>query len=77
MSVDLYPGDKIHLAVPVSAGYPADVRAEAREMAVQLTENYAAMGVTVAFWTATTNLSHPVVVAVFRKPLLMPVEDLS
>lgn len=44
-------------------------------MAVQLTENYAAMGVTVAFWTATTSLSHPVVVAVFRQPLLMPVED--
>jgi len=44
-------------------------------MAVQLTENYAAMGVTVAFWTATTNLSHPVVVAVFRKPMIVPVED--
>jgi hypothetical protein len=63
----LRPGDKIHLAFGVDPHVNREmVQQEALIVARNMTEAYAAQGVTIVRWTANTTLSHPVVVAVFR-----------
>lgn len=67
----LRKGDVIHLAIPYGNGEaPTSVeegQRQAQEMAERLASNYAAMGVTVAFWNASNALTYPIVVAVFRE----------
>jgi hypothetical protein len=70
----LYPGDKIHLQIPV-AGVTrtgallthAEVQSLGEETASSLTEFYAQLGVQVAIWTASTSDPTTRIVAIFRK----------
>lgn len=64
----LYPGDKVHLAVPD----PGDGGARVHQ---ELTAIYASQGVEIICTSAISNLPQCGVVAVFRKPMLIPTEE--
>lgn len=57
----LYPGDIIHLAVPASN------QKHLEEQNELFKESYSNLGVTVVVITGNERLTHPVVVAIFRK----------
>lgn len=63
----LQPGDRIHLAFPVSpmlVGRELDARI--REAQAGFTEGYGHHGVTITTFSWSSALTHPTVVAVFR-----------
>lgn len=64
----LYPGDKVHIVIPD----PGDGGVKAHESLVAL---YASQGVQVVMTSAVGNLPQFGIVAVFRKPTLIPVEE--
>lgn len=66
MSVILQRGDRIHLAVPISAASQHEAETETRKAIAALEPDYTQQGVTIISWSANTLLTHPVVVAVFR-----------
>jgi hypothetical protein len=68
MSTILQQGDKIHLAVPISPTHdtPEAAHAEATRTATDLGTAFATQGVTILSWSGHSQLSHPVIVAVFR-----------
>ena len=75
MTAYLQPGDKIHIAFPVTS-HPGLMPIEAnRLMAAELaavkkdfTELYGKQGVEIAMVTGWSTITAPVVVAVFREP---------
>jgi hypothetical protein len=67
VSVVLRRGDRIHIALPISPTlYGDQLRVKLNEDAATLATQYAAQGVTIAYWTAHTACTHPHIVAVFR-----------
>lgn len=64
----LQPGDRIHLAIPVSNRSQADAQASLDDALAALIPQYAALGVTIAIHSGTSSLDRPTVVAVFRNP---------
>lgn len=70
MTAYLQPGDRIHLAIPVTPGLPGDQAAEeAEHTRAQYEQEFHDRGVTITGVTANPALTHPVVVAVFRDEL--------
>lgn len=63
MTAILRSGDKIHIAFGVDTG-TTKVRAE--EVAQDYLNMYSRLGVTIVQWTASTALTAPVIVAIFR-----------
>lgn len=69
MTAYLQPGDKIHIAFPITIltiWDQNDVNTHVRQMGAELTKTYAAMGVEVVGYTSSTSLDRPTVVAVVR-----------
>jgi hypothetical protein len=64
----LEPGDQVYVAVPVSPVHHTReaAYAEGKQLADAIAIDFAQHGVTVAHWSAHSQLSHPVIVAVFR-----------
>lgn len=72
MTAYLQPGDKIHLAFPITiltAWDQDDVNAHVRQMGAELTQIYKGMGVEVVVYSSSTGLDRPTVVAVVREPV--------
>lgn len=67
MTAYLHPGDQIHLAFPISGVlYGREAEAEAKRLHDEFTALYARLGVNIVQSTASSQLTAPVVVAVFR-----------
>lgn len=68
MTAILQPGDKIHLAIPSSGHKAEEVLEIAQKSYDFLGEEYARQGVEIVTCSANNQLTHPVVVAIFRSP---------
>jgi len=67
MTAYLKRGDRIHLAFPISPTLWGTALDDAVKDALHsLIEGYAAQGVTVVTYSASSSITHPTVVAVFR-----------
>lgn len=72
MTAYLQPGDKIHVAFPItvlSHWDQTDVNTFVAQGGKYLTDMYAKMGVEVVGWSSSTTLDRPTVVAVIRAPV--------
>lgn len=68
MTAYLQPGDKIHIAFPLSANIGETLPEASRRMHAELVAMYAQMNIELIGSSGNTMLSHPVIVAVFRVP---------
>ena len=76
----IQPGDHVYVAIPVSPSHRTleAAIAEGKQQADGLEATLAHYGVTLAGWSSHSQLTHPVVVAVFRNPPASPsTEDRS
>lgn len=72
MTAYLQPGDKIHLAFPLSANIGETLPEASRRMHAELVAMYAQMNIELIGSSGNTTLSHPVIVAVIREPKSLP-----
>jgi hypothetical protein len=66
----LYPGDSVHLVLPSTGNQAKD-----DQIIEQIRAVYRNLGVNLAIGTAPTGNPEMRVVAIFRKPTLIPVEE--
>lgn len=72
MTAYLQPGDKIHIAFPLSANIGETLPEASRRMHAELVAMYAQMNIELIGSTGNTTLSHPVIVAVIRESKPLP-----
>lgn len=73
MTAYLQPGDKIHIAFPISANIGETLPEASRRMHGEIAAMYAQMNVQLIGSSGNTTLNHPVIVAVIREPMSAPI----
>lgn len=72
MTAYLQPGDKIHIAFPLSANVGETLPEASRRMHAELVAMYAQMNIELIGSSGNTTLNHPVIVAVIRESKPLP-----